>query len=162
MTLTDILSSLVSAGALGLVAGGGRELIRLAGYAIEQKTQRERDRLIAANPGAAAALNATPISKPPSVGPLAVLMPLALVTGAAAGPVVAPHVATFAAATECRKNTDCGSGCTCSGGQCKCAAIDRRPPPKPEPRSASATASYRDYAGDPFWGPIEPVSSAPN
>jgi hypothetical protein len=94
------------------VAGGGREIIRLIGYGIEQKTQRERDRLIAQNPEAAAALNANPISKPPSVGPLAVLLPLAMVTGAAAGPMVRPAVEVATSAAECRKNSDCGSGCT--------------------------------------------------
>lgn len=127
MTFTDLLSSLVSAGALGLVAGGGRELIRLVGYAIEQKTQRERDRLIAANPEAAAALNATPISKPPSVGPLAVLLPLALVTGAAAGPVVAPlalaprqPIPHSTPASPVSKPCDppCPSGQRCEGGSC--------------------------------------------
>ena len=163
MNLVDLLSSLVSAGALGLVAGGGREIIRLIGYGIEQKTQRERDRLIAQNPEAAAALNASPISKPPSVGPLAVLLPLAMVTGAAAGPMVRPAVEVATSAAECRKNSDCGSGCTCnvSSGKCSCATIERKPPPKSEPRTASATASYRDYAGEPFWGPLQPIDSNP-
>ena len=160
MTLSDALSSLVSGGLLTLLAGGARELLRLWGYRMELRAQADRDRLLAEHPEAAAALAKDPISKPPTLGPLAVMLALAGTTGAAAGPVVAPHVATFAAA-ECRKNSDCGSGCTCSGGQCKCAAIDRRPPPKPEPRSASATASYRDYAGDPFWGPTEAIETMP-
>lgn len=161
MTLSDALSSLVSGGLLTLLAGGARELLRLWGYRMELRAQAERARLLAEHPEAAEALARDPISKPPTLGPLAVMLALAGTTGAAAGPVVAPRVATLAAAAECRKNTDCGSGCTCSGGQCKCAAIDRRPPPKPEPRSASATASYRDYAGDPYWGPVDAVETMP-
>lgn len=164
MTITDLLSSLVSAGVMSLIAGGVRECLRLAGYWMQLRAQAERARLLAANPEAADALRCDPISQPPTLGPLALMLALAGTTGAAAGPIVRPAVEVASSAAECRKNSDCGAGCTCnvSSGKCSCATIERKPPPKSgPPRTASATASYRNYAGDPFWGPLQPIETNP-
>ena len=148
MTFADALTSLVSGGVIALFGGLARELISTHRYKIEMQAQQQRDQLIAQHPEAAEAIRKEPLPKAPSLGPLAVMLALAGTTGAAAGPMVRPAMDGLAAAGECRKDKDCGTGCSCSGGQCKCAALERKPPSKPEP-----TASLRWYAGDTYWKP---------
>ena len=120
MTLSDAMSSLLTGGVLSLLAGGVREILRLWGYRMHLRAQQERARLLAEHPAAAEALKAEPISQPPTLGPLAVMLALAGATGAAAGPAAAPYVAAPRPPSEQCKSCDppCPRGQYCSGGVC--------------------------------------------
>lgn len=86
---------------------------------------------------------------------------LLLLSGAAIGVPLAQGatVAEDGNAERCDKSADCGPGCICRDGQCRCAATDRkRPPRRPQksdtgPRSSSSLAALpaRRLAGDPTW-----------
>lgn len=66
-------------------------------------------------------------------------------------------VAAEGNADRCEKASDCGPGCACRDGQCRCAANDRKRAPrrdsKPDngPRSSMAALPHRRYAGQIAW-----------
>jgi hypothetical protein len=151
MILSDALWSLISGGLLTLFGGLARELISTHRYQIEVRAQQERDRLIAEHPEAAAALAKDPISKPPTLGPLAVMLALAGTTGAAAGPVVAPHVAAVSQRStppgpQCKScDPPCPRGQYCSGGTCVSTAET------PEGAAASLSGEKGGFMVLPGW-----------
>lgn len=175
MTWEDVINTLIGAvagGALAILGGWLKAREETKRYLAHLAALQEHAKILAGSPEEARdEIEKHRPSNPPAVERIGILLLVSLGSGMLGG-LLAPHVRALpeappqdvgaATAGECKKASDCGAGCSCPAGQCKCAAIERRPPPKSEPRSASASVSLRDYAGDPFWGPVEPVSSAPN